>query len=418
MLSVFVVLMFCYRFAQINNLISFLEKEETGMAPKFTQPLKPKIVEETSKAVLQATVIGQPTPLVKWFKEDEELKPQPGRVITYDETTGETTLEILKPTPQDERIYKVLAENKFGTAVCRANLIVFKAPEAQQPVMQAPKIIKPIKAVIAKPSDEVVLEAEIVGIPKPEVKWFRNGKLIQPQDEKYEITETETTTTLKINKKVPKKVKAGKYEVVATNPRGEAKSTSTVVITEEVSDVQPPRWVKPIKPQIVQEGEVVIFESIVKATPTATFQWFIKDVPVTSTPEVRIVTVGNKSTLLISEITPEYAGPITCRAENVAGSLTHTANINVVKDIPLEETEELVYPRFIKPATPVCVMDGEKVSFSCVLVGKPTPKVQWLFNDQPLREAQDVVISQDTEGVCTLTITEAFPENAGEYVCR
>lgn len=37
--------------------------------------------------------------------------------------------------------------------------------------------------------------------------------------------------------------------------------------------------------------------------------------------------------------------------------------------------------------------------------------------DQPVREAQDVVVSQDTEGVCMLAISEVFPENAGDYTC-
>jgi len=42
--------------------------------------------------------------------------------------------------------------------------------------------------------------------------------------------------------------------VVATNPRGEAKSTSTVVITEEVSDVQPPIMENNHKPIGEQNG--------------------------------------------------------------------------------------------------------------------------------------------------------------------
>lgn len=355
---------------------------------------------------------------MKWFKEEEEIKPQPGKQITYDTKTGVTTLEILEPSPDDEKIYKVLAENKFGTAVCRANLIVSKAVEVQQPiVMRAPKIIKPVEAVIAKPEDEVVLEAEIEGVPKPEIKWYKNGKELKA-DSKYEIIEEENVTKLIIKKKVPKKQKAGRYEVRATNPRGEAKSASTVVITEELNDTQPPRWIQPIRPQVVEEGEVVLMEAIVEAYPTATFQWFVGDVPVISSPEIRIVTTDNKSTLLISEVTPEFAGPVTCRAENVAGSVTHTANINVVKETPWDETEELVYPRFIKPISPISVMDGEKVTFTCVVIGKPTPKVQWFQNDLPIREAQDVVVSQDSEGVCSLAISEAFPENAGIYTCR
>ena len=51
------------------------------------------------------------------------------------------------------------------------------------------------------------------------------------------------------------------------------------------------------------------------------------------------------------------------------------------------------------------------------MVGKPTPRVTWLHDGQPIKEAKDVVIFQDTEGVCRLAISEAFPEDAGVYTC-
>nr|CAH7752790.1 unnamed protein product [Callosobruchus chinensis] len=133
---------------------------------------------------------------------------------------------------------------------------------------------------------------------------------------------------------------------------------------------------------------------------------------------MRIVTEDNKSTLIISEVKPEYAGQITCRAENAVGSVTCTATVNVTEETEWEETQEVEYPRFVKRMSPVRVMDGEMVKFSCVVTGKPIPKVEWYHNDVPVREAKDVVITQDTEGVCTLAIAEVFPENAGEYTCQ
>ncbi|KRT83113.1 Immunoglobulin, partial [Oryctes borbonicus] len=83
-----------------------------------------------------------------------------------------------------------------------------------------------------------------------------------------------------------------------------------------------------------------------------------------------------------------------------------------------EETTELEYPRFVKQLSPVRVMDGENVTFTCKVVGKPIPKTEWFHNNQPVREAKDVIVSQDTEGVCMLSISEVFPENAGEYTCQ
>lgn len=359
---------------------------------------------------------GKPTPNVKWFIGDEEIKPCPTRKLSFNPVTGLATLELLESTNEDNAIFSVKADNKFGKAECRANLIVSKAVTVSQPVvMYAPKFIKPLKAIVATSTEDIVLEAEVEGTPQPEITWLRNGQEIKPTDN-YKIETKDKTTVLRIKKKT--KQKAGKYEVRAVNKKGEVKSSGTVAISDEKSEAIAPRFIKPIEPQYVTPGEVVIFETTVEAYPTATFQWYLKSVPITSSPDIRIVTQENKSILLINEAAPELEGPITCRAENVTGSVTCTANLNVVEETDWEETRELAYPRFVKRLSPVRVMDGDKVNFSCVVTGKPIPKVQWYHNDVPVQEAKDVIIYQDTEGVCTLAISEVFPENAGDYVCK
>lgn len=396
----------------------FLEKEEPGVAPHFVQPLKPQIIEETSNAILRCIVTGQPTPQIKWFKAKEEIVPSATKKLSYNLETGMATLEILEPTSVDETIYTIKATNKFGQAECRANLIVSKSVSVSQPtVMYAPKILNPLKSVAAKESEDIVLEANFEGTPKPTVSWLKNGQPIKPSKD-YEVVVEESKTTLKIKKKNSKKQKEGKYEVRVVNPKGEARSSSTVVITEEVSEALPPHFIEPLKPQVVTTGEVVILESMVEAIPSATFEWFHESTPIVSSPEHRIVTENNKSTLLITEVKPEFGGLITCRAENAIGSVTCTASLNIIEETEWEDTKELEYPRFIKPTSPVRVMDGEKVTFTCVVTGKPIPKVEWYLNDSLVKEVKDVVISQDTQGVCTLTISEVFPENAGEYTCR
>uniref|UniRef100_A0A6P7G5K7 Titin-like n=1 Tax=Diabrotica virgifera virgifera TaxID=50390 RepID=A0A6P7G5K7_DIAVI len=398
------------------NLV-ILEKEETGEAPHFVKPLQPQIIEETEVAKLECVVTGQPTPKVSWFKEGKPVKPSPEQKISFNPETGVSTLEILKPTPLDEKVYSVKAENKFGKAECRANLVISKSVVVSQPVvMYAPKITKPVQAVLAKPDEEIVLEASFEGTPTPEITWLRNGTEIKPTKD-YIIETKENTTKLTIKKNLNKKQKGGKYEVRAKNPRGEARSSGSVQVVEQPYDAQPPRFVELIKPQKATLGDIIILEATVEAIPEATFQWFHETLPLETLETSRIVTKGNKSVLLISQVTPELAGSITCRAENVAGSVTCTASIRIIEETEYEETNELEYPRFVKRLSPVRVMDGEKVEFSCVVIGKPVPKVEWFHNNIPVKEAKDVVIYQDTEGLCTLAITEVFPENAGEYTC-
>lgn len=367
---------------------------------------------------MECVVVGKPTPNVKWYRKNEEITETKTRKLSFNPETGVATLELLEVTEEDETIYTVKADNKFGKAECRANLIKSKMVEVTQPVvMRAPKITKPVQAVVTKPDKDIILEAEFEGTPTPEIQWSRNGKEIKP-NEIYEITTETNRTKLKISKEAPQK--PGKYEVKATNPKGEAISAGSVTVTDdkEMEKVIAPRFIKPIQPQNVAPGEVVIMEAVVEAHPIASFQWYIGSLPLKSSPELRITTTDNKSVLLINEITTEYCGRVTCRAQNVVGSVTCTATLNIIEEVDWEETTELEYPRFIEQLQPVRVMDGENVLFTCKVTGKPVPKVNWLHNGKPIQEAKDVTISQDTEGICSLAIAEVFPENAGEYVCH
>lgn len=393
------------------------EKEESGIAPRFVEPLKPQIVEEKSKAVLQVKVTGKPTPHITWFKDNKEVVHTLSERISYNPKTGTATLELLKPTPDDEKVYTVRAENKFGQAECRANLIISSVVTVTQPlVMQAPRIIRPVQAIVAQPDTDIVLEAEIEGVPAPEIKWLKNNKEIKPNED-FDIETKEKKTILRIKKKTKKK--GGKYEVQAVNPKGEVRSSGTVTVTQTITEnAQPPKFVKPINPQYATIGEVVIMEAEVESLPAASFQWFQNLTPIISSPQMKIVSEENRSTLILTDINSEQTGTITCRAENAVGSVTCTAFVNLIEEEDWDEARELEYPRFVKPLTPISVMDGEKVTFSCVVVGKPIPKVEWYLNDLPVKEAKDVLISQNSEGVCTLAIAEVFPENAGVYTCR
>lgn len=120
---------------------------------------------------------------------------------------------------------------------------------------------------------------------------------------------------------------------------------------------------------------------------------------------------------MIKEITSELAGTYTCRAENVAGSVTSTASVNI-QEITWEEVTELNSPSFVKRLASVRVMDGDSVNLTCVVQGKPIPKVEWFHDSKPINEGKQITILQDSEGVCNLAINEVFPEDAGEYTCQ
>lgn len=260
------------------NDILLTEKEEEGVAPHFTTPIKPLMVEEDKPATLECIVTGTPAPEVKWYRGEKEVKPKKGTEITFNPETGEAKLTILEPTPEDEKIYRVQAVNKFGRAECRANLLITNAVLVTKPeVMYAPKITKPLPALIAEKGKPLVLTANFESKPTGEVKWFKNGTEIKSTP-KQKIEIFENTTELTIPDATKKD--SGKYEIRVKNPAGEARSSGSVTVSkqpEPTDAVQAPRFIEPLQPQIVTEGEVVIMEARVDSYPTASFQWFHND---------------------------------------------------------------------------------------------------------------------------------------------
>lgn len=102
------------------------EKDESGEAPIFVEPLKPKISKANTLTELNCMVKGIPTPTVVWFKGEEEIIPDDSHTLTFEPETGESKLVIDKATEVDQSTYTVKATNKFGRAQCRANLIIRK----------------------------------------------------------------------------------------------------------------------------------------------------------------------------------------------------------------------------------------------------------------------------------------------------
>lgn len=183
----------------------------------------------------------------------------------------------------------------------------------------------------------------------------------------------------------------------------------------EVVQMEPPKFIKPLHPQIVPEGEVAILEAEVTAKPEAEFKWYRHGQEITHDEEieVQITSNNNKSSLVLGELFEDDSGDYTVTAQNPVGRASSTATLLVEG----EGDEEAEPPSFDPPLTPIRVMDGEEVRFRCKVTGKPMPKLTWLQNGRPIAHHREVRLTQTPDGKAGLQILEVFPEDAGDYTC-
>ncbi|KAG1672022.1 Titin [Nymphon striatum] len=345
-----------------GNMYTFSDPKDPFDAPRFIETLDPKSVEEGHGVTLRCKVKGDPYPEIVWLKNDEQ-----------------TDMVVVDPS-------------------------MLGVP---------PTFVKAISALIVPEGEIVELKVILKGDPVPELTWYYNDQIVTSSDDIFITTEGCTSTLL-----IPEIYKSdtGRYEMKAVNCAGQAISTSHLtVITEDMKKI-PPTFTKTLQNQNVPTGEPTLMDVEVDAEPQSIFTWYLNSKRIQPTPDFKVITKENKSTLIIAETFPDDQGEYTVEAENIAGKSTSTCTLSVhVEESEEDDTEP---PEFVTNLQDVKVMDGEETKLVCRVSGNPRPKVTWYHNDREIRSTKAVRTTTTATGLCELRIPEVFPEDAGTYVCR
>nr|CAH7764912.1 unnamed protein product [Callosobruchus chinensis] len=147
-------------------------------APRFMDTLKAVLTEE-GLVSFECKVVGSPTPLLRWFKDGQELKP--GDVY---QLTGTNSLGS----------YCCIARNCMGEARSSAELTVediqnqLSDEERAQLVSrsQAPKFLHGLNSAEAKINEPYRFTVQVsVTTPLPSLTWFRDDHPVAAEPEKY-----------------------------------------------------------------------------------------------------------------------------------------------------------------------------------------------------------------------------------------
>jgi len=124
------------------------------------------------------------------------------------------------------------------------------------------------------------------------------------------------------------------------------KTACDVVVTRQVTTVvqkvvqrssgQPPRFVRPIQPCVVREGDSCEFTAAVSGVPVPEIAWLKDKVDLVLVPGRHQASFNpdtGECSLVIQRAEPGDVGVYSCRATNVAGRATCTANVVVVRKL-------------------------------------------------------------------------------------
>ncbi|XP_011847207.1 PREDICTED: titin-like [Mandrillus leucophaeus] len=234
-----------------------IDLEVFEMPPRFIMPVCDFKIPENSDAVFKCSIIGIPTPEVKWYKEYMCIEPDNIKYVISEEK-GSHTLKIRNVCLSDSATYRCRAVNCVGEAICRGFLtlgdseifamiakkskvtlsslteeLVLKSNYTDsffefQVVEGPPRFIKGISDCYAPIGTAAYFQCLVRGSPRPTVYWYKDGKLVQGR--RFSVEESGAGFhNLFITSLV--KSDEGEYRCVATNKSGMAETFAALTLT-------------------------------------------------------------------------------------------------------------------------------------------------------------------------------------------
>ncbi|XP_014204704.1 titin [Copidosoma floridanum] len=287
-----------------------------------------------------------------------------------------------------------------------------------------PVFTKKIQPCRSFEQEQAKFEVEFDGDPLPTIKWYREDFPITNSTD-LQIHTFSTKSILVIRQVFMED--SGVFSVIAENRGGKAKCSANLVVEERRRQpgrggVVPPSFITTAQNASVNSGQLARFDTKVTGTKPIDVYWLKGGKKIS--PDIRYKTLeeDNTYTLLILESVSEDTGRYECVAINSAGEARCEAELNVrqpqssakaTKQLPTDAEKA---PMILQPIKDQTIKEGTSVAFSCRIVGKPIPTIQWKKGDKIIKPSKYFQMLKEAD-LCTLRISEAFPEDEGVYKC-
>ncbi|OXU24124.1 hypothetical protein TSAR_014966 [Trichomalopsis sarcophagae] len=287
-----------------------------------------------------------------------------------------------------------------------------------------PIFTKKIQPCRAFEQEQAKFEVEFDGDPLPTIKWYREDFPITNSAD-LQIYTFSTKSILVIRQVFMED--SGVFSVIAENRGGKAKCSANLVVEERRRQpgrggIIPPSFITTVQSTTVTSGQLARFDAKVTGTKPIDVYWLKNGKKIS--PDIRYKTLeeDNTYTLLILESVVEDTGKYECVAINSAGEARCEAECIVrqpqqpTKTAKPSPSDIEKAPTVLQPLRDQIIKEGTSVAFSCRISGKPIPTIQWKKADKIIKPSKYFQMQKEVD-LCTLRISEAFPEDEGVYKC-
>ncbi|XP_072421818.1 hemicentin-1-like isoform X1 [Chiloscyllium punctatum] len=328
---------------------------------------------------------GDPTPKIRWYKDDEALLQ--GATDSLDGPDG--SINIADVELSDAGIYRCEATNNAGHDMTQMTLEVLEPPFFAEDIA----LINAEQERLAR--DKVILPCPVNGTPPPVIRWLKNGLDLLAHEPGISVLED---GSLLIDSASP--YDSGDYLCVAMNEAGSSKRKYRL-------NVQAPPEIRgndQVQNITVSVNQPLMLECDASGSPTPTLSWYKNEQQVTETSRVRLLNGGQ--VLRLSKSRKGDSGVYSCNAVNVAGTAKKYFNL-------LVQVPPSIYGSGVTQE--VAILVNSKLELTCRANGVPFPHIAWNKDGEALSPGVQYV--EFTEEGQTLHIQTSHLIDQGLYQC-
>ncbi|XP_067114302.1 netrin receptor DCC [Osmerus mordax] len=291
-------------------------------------------------ALLRCEVTGEPTPLVRWQKNREDL-PLTLTPETRVVVLPSGSLQVNKVQPPDSATYRCLADNpgsaRTGTD---AELRVLPEPGVSRTLAF---LQRPLRATVLQGKD-AVLECSASGFPTPAFHWMRGSEIIQSRSKKYALLGGSNLLISSVTDD-----DSGSYSCVALN------KNENITASCELAVLVPPQFLNYPTNTYAYESTDIELECTVTGNPPPAVRWMKNGEEVIPSDYFQIAEGSN---LQILGLVKSDEGFYQCVAENEAGNAQAMAQLilrepvvpssGALPSAPRDVVPVLVSSRFVR----------------------------------------------------------------------
>lgn len=244
---------------------------------------------------------------------------------------------------------------------------------------------------------------------------------------------------LVFNFNTPFESDSGKYLCRVRNVHGEVKSK---IVDIQIKDPMQtdlelddsifqtkPRFIEYFSDVYMEQGTEAQFKCKIMGKPEPKVTWYCNCRKLTSNEKFELIKdESDHYTLIVKNVNFNDEGEYTCKASNVKGETSWSANLYLNESLGKKTTQSdpsssLIAPNFIRKIKDSTVSEGQDARLDCFIDGEPFPTIKWFRNNSPIdletnKDKYQVDVDEESGKVSFTIFKCEKPKDEDEYLIK